>query len=163
MGDRNEQYLLDYWCDCRRCFRVGLSWASLTPEFDRKGEAVRRWTFSPASCGGASAGIRVLHRLLAECRVSTSVTSGASSPDLRPLHRQPNALFVDFRASREGRWWHEGRRDRNQGERRRCRKRREPPRGLDVAAVEVDAMIGHSGRLKTMLTVATSGKTFLRY
>jgi hypothetical protein len=34
MEDENEQYLLDYRCDCCRSCRLGLSWASLTPEFD---------------------------------------------------------------------------------------------------------------------------------
>jgi hypothetical protein len=68
MGDRNEQYLLDYWCDCRRPCRVGLSWVSLTPEFDRRRGA-----------GGVDvlAGLverrlgldRGLQRLLAESRV----------------------------------------------------------------------------------------------
>ena len=89
MGDRNEQYLLDHWCGCRRSCRIGLSWSSLTPKFDRR-RAVRRLRSGVGGC--VLAGLwgrlsldRVPQRLLAESR------------GLRAPHRGPHLLiFASF-------------------------------------------------------------------
>jgi hypothetical protein len=53
MGDKNEQYLLDHWCDCRRYCRAVLFWASLTRVRQEEGQCGVEeggWavTFSPA-------------------------------------------------------------------------------------------------------------------
>jgi hypothetical protein len=94
MGDKNEQYLLDYRCDCRRSFRAGLSWAALTPELDRR----RAWCGVEEMMGG-------------------EVPAGAGAPrpgpgaaealgrkqSLRAPHRGPHLLiFASFTSNRAG-------------------------------------------------------------
>ena len=84
MGDKNEQYLLDHRCDCRRSCRAVLFWASLTPELDT----------SRAQCGVKKVvGGDVLAGLVGgasawtgRCRSSwpKAESTSATSPDLGP-------------------------------------------------------------------------------
>ena len=90
MGDRNEQYLLDHWCDCRRSCRIGLSWSSLTPQVRQEegGAALKKWggwLRARGPVGAPRPGPGAAEALGRKQR-STSATSGASSSDLRLVH-----------------------------------------------------------------------------
>jgi hypothetical protein len=84
MGDKNEQYLLDHWCDCRRYCRAVLFWASLTRVRQEEGRCgvEEGWVGGyvlAGLVGGASAWTR-------RCRSSwpKAESTSATSPDLGP-------------------------------------------------------------------------------
>ena len=89
MGDKNEQYLLDHWCDCRRYCRAVLFWASLTRVRQEEGQCgvEEGWVAGyvlAGLVGGASA-------WTGRCRSSwpKAESTSATSPDLGPVRHQP--------------------------------------------------------------------------
>jgi len=98
MGDKNEQYLLDHWCDCRRYCRAVLSWASLTPELERRrgGAALTEEGWWPVTFRRPAAVLSLdlggLQSLLAESRVCERHIEGPHPLD--PLPRSPPTGLV---------------------------------------------------------------------